>query len=141
MHPGMEGHGETTIVAYEMNGQPRPHFKGFPARVIVPGWTGTYWMKHVTSINAVTKQFSGFWMNPAYRIPLHAFPLVERFTSQDSAVSTPITEMVMNSLITSHTNGASVRAGAPVTIGVIAWNGGYAMRTATIPTDHATTSC
>jgi hypothetical protein len=104
---------ETTIVAYEMNGQPLPHFNGFPARVIVPGWTGTYWMKHVTSINAVTKQFSGFWMNPAYRIPLHAFPLVERFTSQDSAVSTPITEMVMNSLITSHTNGASVGRAPP----------------------------
>src|SRR6266849_3504737 len=95
---------ETTIVAYEMNGQPLPRFNGFPARVIVPGWTGTYWMKHVTSINAVTKPFTGFWMNPAYRIPLRAFPLVERFTSQDSAVSTPITEMVVNSLITSHAN-------------------------------------
>ena len=130
---------ETTIVAYEMNGQPLPHFNGFPARVIVPGWTGTYWMKHVTSINAVTKQFSGFWMNPAYRIPLHAFPLVERFTSHDSAVSTPITEMVMNSLITSHTNGASVRAGAPVTIGGIAWDGGYGIRTVEISTDGGKT--
>jgi DMSO/TMAO reductase YedYZ molybdopterin-dependent catalytic subunit len=39
---------ETTIVAYEMNGQPLPHFNGFSARVIVPGWTGTYWMKHLT---------------------------------------------------------------------------------------------
>jgi DMSO/TMAO reductase YedYZ molybdopterin-dependent catalytic subunit len=130
---------ETTIVAYEMNGQPLPHFNGFPARVIVPGWTGTYWMKHVTSINAVTKPFSGFWMNPAYRIPLRAFPLVERFTSQDSAVSTPITEMVMNSLITSHTNGASVRAGAPVTIGGIAWDGGYGIRTVEISTDGGKT--
>ena len=39
---------ESTIVAYEMNGQPLPHFNGFPARLVVPGWTGTYWMKHVT---------------------------------------------------------------------------------------------
>ena len=128
---------ETTIVAYEMNGQPLPHFNGFPARVIVPGWTGTYWMKHVTSVNAVTKPFTGFWMNSAYRIPLRAFPLVERFTSQDSAVSTPITEMVMNSLITSHANGASVKAGA--TIGGIAWDGGYGIRTVEISTDGGKT--
>ena len=47
----------------------------------------------------------------AYLIPLRAFPLVERFTSQDSAVSTPITEMVVNSLITSHANGTSEKPG------------------------------
>ena len=32
---------ETTLIAYEMNGEPLPHFIGFPARLIVPGWTGT----------------------------------------------------------------------------------------------------
>ena len=41
---------DTTLVAYEMNGAPLPHLNGFPARVVVPGWTGIYWMKHVTSI-------------------------------------------------------------------------------------------
>jgi DMSO/TMAO reductase YedYZ molybdopterin-dependent catalytic subunit len=130
---------ETTIVAYEMNGQPLPHFNGFPARVIVPGWTGTYWMKHVTSINAVTKPFTGFWMNSAYRIPLRTFPLVERFTSQDNAVSTPITEVVVNSLITSHANGASVKAGAAIAVGGIAWDGGYGIRTVEISTDGGKT--
>src|SRR5262245_10146417 len=29
---------DTTLVAYEMNGQPLPHFNGFPARIVVPGW-------------------------------------------------------------------------------------------------------
>jgi DMSO/TMAO reductase YedYZ molybdopterin-dependent catalytic subunit len=73
---------ESTLIAYEMNGAPLPHLNGFPARIIVPGWTGTYWMKHIVSIQAVTKPFSGFWMNPAYRVPLGKFPLVARFTSQ-----------------------------------------------------------
>src|SRR5262245_11918449 len=73
-----------TLVAYEMNGQPLPHFNGFPVRIVVPGWTGTYWMKHVTSITAVTTAETGFWMNPAYRIPLGKFPVVARFTSQDT---------------------------------------------------------
>ena len=52
-------------------------------------------------------------MNPAYRIPLGKFPLVARFTSQETAANTPITEMVVNSLITSHADGAQVKAGSP----------------------------
>jgi DMSO/TMAO reductase YedYZ molybdopterin-dependent catalytic subunit len=130
---------EDTLVAYEMNGQPLPHFNGFPARIVVPGWTGTYWMKHITSINAVTKPESGFWMNPAYRIPLGKFPLVTRFTSQDTAVNTPITEMVVNSLITSHAQGANVKAGAPVTVGGIAWDGGYRLQVVEMSTDGGKT--
>src|SRR5581483_2753609 len=84
---------DTTLVAYEMNGAPLPHFNGFPARLVVPGWTGTYWMKHLVSIKALAKPESNFWMSAAYRIPLGKFPLVARFTSQDTAVNTPITEM------------------------------------------------
>ena len=130
---------ETTLIAYEMNGQPLPHFNGFPARIVVPGWTGTYWIKHVTSIKAVTKPESGFWMNPAYRIPLGKFPLVSRFTTQDTAANTPITEMVVNSLITSHVDGAQVKAGSTVTVGGIAWDGGYGIRAVEMSTDDGKT--
>jgi DMSO/TMAO reductase YedYZ molybdopterin-dependent catalytic subunit len=126
---------ETTLVAYEMNGQPLPHLNGFPARVIVPGWTGTYWMKHITSIKAATKPESGFWMNPAYRIPLGKFPIVARFTSQETAVNTPITEIVVNSLITSPADDAQMKAGAPVTIGGIAWDGGYGITAVEVSSD------
>jgi DMSO/TMAO reductase YedYZ molybdopterin-dependent catalytic subunit len=124
---------ETTLIAYEMNGAPLPHLNGAPARIIVPGWTGTYWMKHIVSINAVTKPESNFWMNPAYRIPLGKFPVVSRFVSQETAVNTPITEMVVNSLITSHADGAKVKAGA--TVGGIAWDGGYGVTSVDVSTD------
>jgi DMSO/TMAO reductase YedYZ molybdopterin-dependent catalytic subunit len=124
---------ETTLIAYEMNGAPLPHLNGAPARIIVPGWTGTYWMKHIVSINAVTKPESNFWMNPAYRIPLGKFPVVSRFVSQETAVNTPITEMVVNSLITSHADGAKVKAGAAV--GGIAWDGGYGITSVDVSTD------
>ena len=50
---------ESTLIAYEMNGAPLPHFNGFPARLIVPGWTGTYWMKHLISVTALTKPQGG----------------------------------------------------------------------------------
>ena len=125
---------ETTLIAYEMNGAPLPHLHGFPARLILPGWTGTYWMKHVTSIKAVTKPEAGFWMKAAYRIPLGRFPLVARFTSQETAVNTPITEIVVNSLITNPVDGANVRMG-PISVGGIAWDGGYGINTVEVSSD------
>jgi DMSO/TMAO reductase YedYZ molybdopterin-dependent catalytic subunit len=128
---------ESTIIAYEMNGAPLPHLHGAPARLIVPGWTGTYWMKHVTSIKAVTKPESGFWMNPAYRLPIGRFPMVARFVSQETETNTPITEMMVNSLITSHADGA--RVGSGTSVGGIAWDGGYGIRTVDISTDGGKT--
>ena len=129
---------ETTLVAYEMNGAPIPHLNGAPARIIVPGWTGTYWMKHVISIKAATKPDSNYWMNPAYRIPVGKFPVVARFATQENATTTPITEMVVNSLITSHADGAKVKAGS-VTIGGIAWDAGYGIRSVDMSTDGGKT--
>jgi DMSO/TMAO reductase YedYZ molybdopterin-dependent catalytic subunit len=130
---------DTTLVAYEMNGAPLPHFNGFPARVIVPGWTGTYWMKHLTALRAVTRPFQGFWMKSAYRIPNGLFPLVRNFDSQETAANTPITEMVVNSLITSHADGARVKAGTKIAIGGIAWDAGYGIRTVEISSDSGKT--
>ena len=125
---------ETPLIAYEMNGGPLPHFNGFPARLIVPGWTGTYWIKHIVSIRVVTKPFDGFWMKSAYRIPTGKFPVVARFISQETEANTPITEMVVNSLLTSHRDGAAVNAGN-VTVSGVAWDGGYGIRTVEISTE------
>ena len=129
---------ESTLIAYEMNGQPLPHWNGFPARIVVPGWTGTYWMKHVIAVNALTKPQGGFWMNPAYRIPVGKFPLRDRFISQENAASTPITEMVVNSLITSHRDGAKVSAGK-TTVSGMAWDGGYGISSVQVSADGGKT--
>jgi sulfite dehydrogenase len=131
---------DNTIVAYEMNGAPLPHYNGFPARLVVPGWTGTYWMKHLISITALTKPQGGFWMAPAYRVPLGIFPVVQRFTSQETpgGTNTPITEMVVNSLITSHSDGAKVKAGK-VTVSGLAWDAGYGITNVAISIDGGKT--
>lgn len=128
---------ENTLVAYEMNGEPLPHFNGFPARLVVPGWTGTYWVKHLTSVQALTEPFKGFWMNPAYRIPSGLFPVVQRFTSQEAPNSpnTPITEMVVNSMITNLEDGAQVKAGQPMEVKGIAWDGGYGIAEVAVSID------
>jgi sulfite dehydrogenase (cytochrome) subunit A len=126
---------DTTLIAYEMNGEPLPHWNGFPARIIVPGWTATYWMKHVSRIDVVTKPFEGFWMKSAYRIPLGKFPVVARFASQETEINAPITEMVVNSLMTSHADGATVKAGGKTAVGGVAWDAGYGIDTVEISTD------
>lgn len=129
---------DTTIVAYEMNGAPLPHLNGFPARLVVPGWTGTYWMKHLVSIRAVTKPFEGFWMKSAYRIPLGKFPGV-RFASQESiGPNTPITEMVVNSLITTPSEGAKLKSGKTAVSG-IAWDGGSGIKSVEVSADGGKT--
>jgi DMSO/TMAO reductase YedYZ molybdopterin-dependent catalytic subunit len=129
---------DTALVAYEMNGAPLPHFNGFPARIVIPGWASVYWMKHVISLRAVTKPFDGYWMKYAYRIPVGKFPAVARFISQETDVNTPITELMVNSLISSHPNGAAVKAG-PVTVAGIAWDGGHGIRAVEVSIDGGNT--
>ena len=116
---------DNTIIALRMNGQPLPHYNGFPARLVVPGWTATYWMKHLVSIQAVTRPYDGFWMRGAYRIPNNMFPIVQRFLSQETPANTPITEMVVNSVIASPNEGQRFRMGEMVQIRGVAWDGGY----------------
>jgi DMSO/TMAO reductase YedYZ molybdopterin-dependent catalytic subunit len=128
---------ENTLVAYEMNGEPLPHWNGFPARLVVPGWTGTYWVKHLTQIDALTEPLKSFWMSPAYRVPASLFPMVQRFTTQEPAGSpnTPITEMVVNSLVTNLEEGAEVKAGQANEVRGIAWDGGYGIVEVAVSTD------
>ena len=129
---------ENTIIALQMNGEPLPHFNGYPARLIVPGWTATYWMKHLVSVRAVAKPFDGFWMKGAYRIPTGMFS-TQSFASQENQTNTPITEMVVNSLIVTPAEGARVRMGEMVNVMGVAWDGGYGIRSVAVSVDGGTT--
>jgi DMSO/TMAO reductase YedYZ molybdopterin-dependent catalytic subunit len=51
----------TTLIAYEMNGQPLPHKHGYPARVIVPGYFGEKHVKWLTRIEVTTNEAKGFY--------------------------------------------------------------------------------
>ena len=56
-------------VAYSMNGEPLPALNGFPARLVVPGWYATYWVKALHKITVLPHAFDGYWMAKAYKIP------------------------------------------------------------------------
>jgi DMSO/TMAO reductase YedYZ molybdopterin-dependent catalytic subunit len=57
------------MLAYGMNGDDLPLLNGFPLRLVVPGYYGTYWVKHLNEIAVIDNVFDGFWMKSAYRIP------------------------------------------------------------------------
>jgi DMSO/TMAO reductase YedYZ molybdopterin-dependent catalytic subunit len=137
--PAWKALDENTLIAFEMNGQPLPHWNGYPARIVVPGWTATYWMKHVTAIQVLSQPLKGFWMNPAYRIPKGKFPIVDRFVSQETEGNTPITEMVVNSLIVNPTGGSKVARGKAVSVEGIAWDAGYGISGVEVSVDSGAT--
>lgn len=114
---------ENTLIAFEMNGSALPHWNGAPARLVVPGWTATYWIKHLTELRIEPQAFDGFWMKAGYRIPTGAFPGA-RFASQENEETTPVTEILVNSLITSHEPGARLPRGKPALLEGWAWDGG-----------------
>lgn len=126
---------DNTLIAYEMNGAPLPHLNGFPIRLVVPGWTATYWMKHLDTIEASTKPFTGFWIKSAYRIPTGTFPIIQHFQSQVAAANEPVTEMVVNSMITAPADGHAMRTNETAEIRGLAWDAGYGIRRVEISVD------
>jgi sulfite dehydrogenase len=112
-----------TIVAIAMNNAPLPLLNGYPARLVVPGWVGTYWMKHLTAIEVSSVPLRNYWMQTAYRVPAGLFPVQHPFQSQATETTVPITELVVNSLIADPLEGDEVdRSG--FTISGVAWDRG-----------------
>ncbi len=57
------------MIAYAMNGEDLPWLNGYHVRLVVPGYYGTYWVKHLNEITVIDSVYDGFWMKSAYRIP------------------------------------------------------------------------
>ncbi|HUK03524.1 MAG TPA: molybdopterin-dependent oxidoreductase [Burkholderiales bacterium] len=114
---------EDVLIAFEMNGEPLPHWNGFPARLIVPGWTGTYWVKQLSSVKVMSSPEKNFWMSTAYRQPRGMFK-TPTFASQLYSPNEPITTMVVNSLVTSLREGEKIPRGKPIDVRGLAWDRG-----------------
>jgi DMSO/TMAO reductase YedYZ molybdopterin-dependent catalytic subunit len=114
---------EDVMLAYEMNGEDLPMLNGFPLRLVVPGYFGTYWVKHLNEITVLDEPFSGFWMNPAYLIPDNTCACVEPGTTPKK--TKPIARFNVRSFITSHADGAEFFVGRAGSIRGIAFDGGY----------------
>jgi len=90
------------MVAYQMNGTDIPFLNGYPIKLIVPGYYGTYWVKHLSEIKVVDDVYNGYWMNPAYRIPDNDCNCVAPGTAPSKTI--PINQFTIRSFITNFTD-------------------------------------
>ena len=120
------------MLAYGMNGEELPFLNGFPLRLVVPGYYGTYWVKHLNEITVIDTVFDGFWMKSAYRIPDTPCNCVEPGTTP--AATIPINRFNVRSFITSLSDGAKVKPGR-IRLKGIAFDGGKGIKEVAVSTD------
>jgi DMSO/TMAO reductase YedYZ molybdopterin-dependent catalytic subunit len=125
------------LVAFAMNGAELPFLNGFPLRLVVPGYYGTYWIKHLSEITVVDADYDGYWMKTAYRIPDNDCACVEPGTRPDK--TRPITRLNVRSFVTSHQDGAVVRAGTAVALRGIAFSDGDGVAQVQVSPDDGAT--
>jgi DMSO/TMAO reductase YedYZ molybdopterin-dependent catalytic subunit len=125
------------MLAYGMNGEDLPFLNGFPLRLVVPGYYGTYWVKHLNEITVIDSIFDGFWMKTAYRIPDTPCGCVEPGTAPKATI--PINRFTVRSFVTNVSNGARVTARKAVTVKGIAFDGGKGIKEGMVSTDNGTT--
>jgi sulfite oxidase len=121
----------STVLALRMNGQPIPDIHGFPARLVVPGWCGSSFVKWVTRLSPAAARHNGFFMNPAYRFPKTAVPPGGAANAADLE---PIEGMPVKSTITAPEDQATLALGPQVIRG-FAWAGEEAIEHVEVSTD------
>jgi DMSO/TMAO reductase YedYZ molybdopterin-dependent catalytic subunit len=123
-----------TLLAYEMNGAPLAPSHGFPLRLVVPGWAGDSWIKWVTHIQALDREFEGFWMKTGYRRPVR--PVAPGAAVPPEAME-PVTSLRVKSTIAAPVPGETVSGN--VRIRGAAWSGGAPIRSVEVSTDSGRT--
>lgn len=124
-----------TLLAFEMNGAPLAASHGFPLRVVVPGWAGDSWVKWITNIQILDKEYDGFWMKTAYRRPVRP---VAPGTAVDPAEMTPVTYLRPKSVIASPIQGQKLPL-APIAIRGAAWSGEHPVSRVEVSMDSGRT--
>lgn len=111
------------MLAYQMNDEDLPVLNGFPLRLIVPGYYGTYWVKHLNEITVINNTLENFWMKAAYRIPDNPCACIEPGGKMGASV--PINRYDVRSFITSLADGQTINARQNIEVAGIAFDGGY----------------
>src|SRR5271166_6472759 len=121
------------MVAYAMNGEDLPWLNGYPIRLVVPGYYGTYWMKHLNEITVIDISFDGFWMKSTYRIPDDACACTE--PGKAPARTVPIGRFDVRSFLTNIADGAAVAANKELSLRGIAFDGGTGISDVVVSAD------
>jgi DMSO/TMAO reductase YedYZ molybdopterin-dependent catalytic subunit len=124
------------LLAWGMNGGDIPMLNGYPLKLVVPGFFGTYWVKHLSDIEVIDAPFTGhdaFFMTTAYRVPDNDCTCVAPGTAP--AKMRPISRLKVRSFITSLPNDAVARLDAPIVLKGIAFDGGSGIRSVEVSAD------
>ena len=124
------------MLAWAMNGAELPFLNGYPLRLVVPGYFGTYWVKHLNEITVLDTPLANFWMATAYRIPDNDCNCVQPGTPP--AKTKPIGRFKVRSFVTSVESGAAVKTG-PQTLSGIAFDGGTGIKYVEVSADDGKT--
>ena len=124
------------MLAWDMNGEPLPFLNGYPLKLVVPGYYGSYWVKHLSEIEVLDYDFEGhdsYFMTSGYRIPDNDCACVEPGTTP--ARTRPTTRLTVRSFITNVKSGATLSAGRALELRGIAFDGGHGIKTVEVSTD------
>ncbi|MEJ2588227.1 MAG: sulfite oxidase [Deltaproteobacteria bacterium] len=98
----------STLLAYEMNGEPLPLEHGFPMRALALGWTGANCVKWLGKISVLDRPYEGHFMDNVYRVFQKG---------EDSKSGTVVTGLKLKSIITQPLEGEELSAGTVVILG------------------------
>ena len=98
----------STLLAYEMNGDPLPLKHGFPVRALALGWTGANCVKWLNRITVLDSPQKGFFMDKVYRV-------FEK--GQKSETGEVVTDIKLKSIITQPIGDQPLQPGKIVILG------------------------
>jgi len=125
------------MIAYAMNDQALPMVNGFPLRLVVPGWFGTYWVKALSDITVLPAAFHNFWTDKAYRIP--SGPNGTESPKDMAKVTVPINRFNVRSIIVRPEPDEILQPGMPAEMEGVAFDAGYGIRRVEVSMDGGTT--
>src|SRR6201993_2166149 len=125
------------MIAYAMNDEALPMVNGFPLRLVVPGWYGTYWVKSLSDITVLPQAFSNFWTDKAYRIP--SAPNGTESPEHLATETVPINKFNVRSIFVRPEPDEIWHAGIPNEIEGVAFDSGHGIRRVEVSTDGGAT--
>ena len=98
----------STLLAYEMNGEPLPLAHGFPLRALALGWAGANCCKWLKKMTVLDRPYEGHYMDRVYRVFQKG---------QDSKSGAVVTLLPLKSFITQPLPGEILKPGKIVILG------------------------
>jgi sulfite oxidase len=127
-----------TLVAFAMNDEPLPILHGGPLRIVAPGYPGSAWQKWLTRIWVRDREHDGEKMTGIeYRLPAVPISPTQSFDDIEFRV---ITDMPINSIITTPKDNFVAKCGSQIEIGGFAWSGHVPVSSVTFSSDGFRTS-